>query len=48
MAMRKSYEPPEETRLGTVHERTLAVNKIGPADDEFSAIVPVVGSITPI
>ena len=47
--MRKHYESPEETRLGTVHERTLMpLNKLGPEDDEFSSIVPIVGSITPI
>lgn len=50
MTDRSAYVRPTITKLGTVHELTLAnpFNKIGHATDAFSTVVPgLVGSITP-
>jgi hypothetical protein len=48
--MREQYSAPLETRLGSVHERTLQnYNKIGGATDAASYVIPgLVGSITPV
>jgi hypothetical protein len=41
------YIAPEVTVLGSVHQLTLADNKVGPDPDIYSQVVPIVGSITP-
>jgi hypothetical protein len=47
--MKQPYMRPAVTSLGSVQERTLQnFNKIGPAEDVYSASVPIVGSIKPI
>jgi hypothetical protein len=42
------YEPPKIERLGSLHDMTRQLNKVGPTPDQFSATTGIVGSIGPI
>jgi hypothetical protein len=43
----KSYEAPKIEIIGSLHELTLGLNKVGSTDDIYSTIVPIIGSIVP-
>jgi hypothetical protein len=47
-ASKLPYEAPEMKTLGTVHEMTLDLNKVGHTADQYSGQVPIVGSIKTI
>jgi hypothetical protein len=47
-ASKLPYEAPEMKNLGSVHEMTLAQNKVGLTADIYSGQVPIVGSIKTI
>ncbi len=46
--MKKPYDSPSFSTLGSVHQMTLQTyNKVGDASDAFSATTPLVGSLIP-
>ncbi|WP_156718045.1 hypothetical protein [Nocardioides sp. Leaf307] len=42
-----TYTAPTITELGNVRDFTLSLNKVGFEPDQYSAVVPIVGSIVP-
>jgi hypothetical protein len=46
--MKPDYKSPELRDLGTVEQLTEQFNKNGPNPDQFSQVVPIIGSqVTP-